>query len=516
MRNKWNQLTILGVMFLFYTMLLSAQESSVQTDRNTQFTRSSQEAADQENRDEESVRSSQQDSNLEERNTQLARSNPDYLVTAGDVYTLAYNANGTLVNYPIVVDSTYRIRISNLGIINAAGRTFRQLKNDAETIVSNNYPLSGVQLVLTQPGAFRVFVNGEVHLAVEISTWALERLSSLTSHMTAYASIRNVTIKSSDGKVRNYDLFKAERLGDLSQNPYLRPDDTITFNRFERQVTIEGAVERPGVYQLLAGEQLNDLIETYGSGFVPLADQTRIELVRIIGSNSISGDKIGLGEAEVANNYPLENYDSLYIPSVVQLRPVFFIEGAIKNTNENATGASVAFREVVSFNQGETFSSVVRRNSRWFTEESDSANAYIVRGSNRIPINLNQILYDANFRSEILIEENDLLIVPFRQYFITVAGAVTAPGRYPYIPDRDWEYYISLAGGFVPERNFLNSIRIQDINGKTLKKTDPITPETKITAQTNHWLYYFNQFAPIITTILSITTTFISLTLLSR
>jgi protein involved in polysaccharide export with SLBB domain len=134
----------------------------------------------------------------------------------------------------------------------------------------------------------------------------------------------------------------------------------------------------------------------------------------------------------------------------------------------------------------------------------------------RIPINLNRILYDASFRSEVLIEENDLLVIPFRQYFVTVAGAVSAPGRYPYIPDREWDYYVSLAGGFLPERNFAATVKIQDVNGKNLKKSDLITPETIITAQTNHWLYYFNQFAPVVTTALSIITTFISLSLLSR
>jgi protein involved in polysaccharide export with SLBB domain len=91
-----------------------------------------------------------------------------------------------------------------------------------------------------------------------------------------------------------------------------------------------------------------------------------------------------------------------------------------------------------------------------------------------------------------------------------VAGAVNMPGRYPYIPDRDWEYYIGLAGGFNPDRNSGESITIQNIDGKKLKKTDPITPEITITAQTNSFLYGFNRWAPIVTTILSIVTSFLT------
>jgi protein involved in polysaccharide export with SLBB domain len=474
MGSGWNRSAVLFGILFFYTLSLTAQEKEPQGGQfRTNSTQGHQLRADstQERQIEED-----RTRNARLGNAQLARSNPDYLVTAGDIYTLMYNANGTPITYGITVDSSYRLRISNLGIINAAGKTFRQLKTDAETIVSNNYPLSGVQLVLNEPGIFRVFVNGEVRTAAEISTWGLERLSSLTGHMTSYASTRNIMVKSGNGQVKNYDLFKAERLGDLSQNPYLRPDDVITFNRFERKVTINGTVERPGVYQILTGEHLKDLIETYANGFAPLADKTRMELVRYMDSDSISGDKFLLKESNIdenyilrnydvitipsiadtrpvatvdrlerritlegavrrpgtynllpsehlrdlieiygdgltpladptrieivryensdstsgdkmqieetgiTENYSLENYDSVFIPSIVQLRPVFFIEGAIKNTDTNTAGPSSSYREVVSFNRGENYSAVIRRNSRWFTEESDTQNAYIVRG----------------------------------------------------------------------------------------------------------------------------------------
>jgi protein involved in polysaccharide export with SLBB domain len=209
------------------------------------------------------------------------------------------------------------------------------LKREAELIVSNNYPLSGVQLVLTQPGLFRVFVNGEVSAAAEVSTWGLARLSSLTNHITPQASIRNVSIKSANGQVRIYDLFKAERTGDLSQNPYLRPDDVITFNRLERKVTIRGAVERPGAYQLLSGENLQDLIDSYAYGITPLADKTRMELVRYVGTSSISGEKIALKESDIQKNHVLQNYDIVTIPDIREFWPAAVINSSIEESWPN-------------------------------------------------------------------------------------------------------------------------------------------------------------------------------------
>jgi protein involved in polysaccharide export with SLBB domain len=301
-------------------------------------------------------------------------------------------------------------------------------------------------------------------------------------------------------------------MGDLSQNPYLRPDDVVTFNRIDRVVSLSGQVERPGTYQLLKEENLRELIDIYGSGLAPLADPTRIEIVRHVNSVSISGDKIALGNEGYSNNYQLEHYDTVTIPAITQLQPVLFVEGAVGNVAEDTPTASN--RLVVPFNKGEYYSSMVRRSSGWFSSVSDTRDAYIIRDGEHIPINLNPMLYDAEYRGEVLIEENDTLVIPFRQYFVTVAGSVVNPGRYPYIPDRQWDYYIALAGGFIPERNSRDSVTIADITGKPLKKTDTITPESIITAQANRWLYFFNQYAPVITTILTLITTTITVTTL--
>jgi protein involved in polysaccharide export with SLBB domain len=452
---------------------------------------------------------------------QLVLSTPDYRVTAGDIYTLSYAAGNQAVQYIIPVDSTYRIRVANMGIIDASGKTFPQLKTQVEQVVTNNYPLSGVQFVLTQPAVFRVYVKGEVKLATDVTTWGLMRLSSLSDpeNITPYTSLRDVTVQTPGGQPRVYDLFKASRFGDLSQDPYLRPGDVITFNRVSRAVTVYGAVERPGAYQLLEGENLKELIGFYSSGLTPLADASRIELVRQVNSTVLGGEKLFLNEDDINNNTLLENYDVLLVPEITQLAPVMFIEGAIRSSDNpmvpgtEIDNASVSSRVRVNFNSGENYAPLVRRYVNQFTAESDTQNAYIVRNNEQIPVNLNIMLYDASFRSRYFVEENDVLVIPFRQYFVTVAGAVALPGRYPYIPDRNWDYYVALAGGFDPDQNSRQSVDIIDISGKKLAKTSVIGPETTITARANSFLYHFNQYAPAITTVLTIVTTFITVTM---
>ena len=175
---------------------------------------------------------------------------------------------------------------------------------------------------------------------------------------------------------------------------------------------------------------------------------------------------------------------------------------------------SASNRLSIQFSWGETYTTLIRRNRGWFTATSDTEHTYIIRGDKQIGVNSNRILYDAEYQDTMAVEENDILLVQFRQLFVTVSGAVPTPGRYPYIPDRDWNYYVSLAGGFSPERNRYQTVEIRDIKGERRTKTEPVSPETIIEVKTDSIVYGFNRIAPLITTLLTIVSTFISLILL--
>ena len=71
----------------------------------------------------------------------------------------------------------------------------------------------------------------------------------------------------------------------------------------------------------------------------------------------------------------------------------------------------------------------------------------------RIHEDLSKFLYSTDFSSDMPLEQADVVLVPFRQFFVSVAGAVNLPARYPFVPDRTWEYYVSLAGGFNEDKD---------------------------------------------------------------
>lgn len=453
---------------------------------------------------------------------QAAMSRADYPVTAGDIYTLAFSVGTNPVTYSIPLDSSYKLRIANLGVINAKGLTFLELKDQVIKIVQKNYPMGGVQFVLTAPAVFTVEITGEVLKTAEKKVWALVRLSSfIDDNYTDYSSLRKITVQSDDGSSKVYDLFKASRYGDLTQDPFLRPGDRIVVAKMERKVFVDGAVKRPGVYELLDGENLKSLIDLYGDGFTQFSDLSRIELSRFVNDKDSYGEKIYLNKEDYEKDFNLVCYDSVTVSSLIDLSPHVFVEGAVQELPDDSalkTGSGVVAGTAVnaskklsfSFSEGEDYAFFIRKNKAILTEVSDLENAYILRDGEKIALNLLPVLYDASYYAKIEMKNNDTLLIPFKQFFVSVSGAVYLPGRYPYIPDRTWDYYIGLAGGFIKEKNAGDAIVITDINGKKHKKSEFIKPEMTIEAKSNSGLYYFNQYAPIVTTILSAVSTSIA------
>ena len=380
-----------------------------------------------------------------------------------------------------------------------------------ETFMSQYYVQRDDTLVVPfQQHFVNVLINGEVTSVREEAAWPLRRLSTIIGdNLTAYSSTRNVMVTSVDGIISYYDLFKASRDGDLSQNPYIRAGETITVQRVERKVTISGSVERPGTYQLLAGENIKELIEYYGHGLTEMADTSRIELLRVLNGQADAGEKIYLNQQNVDEDYELMNYDSISIGSFFALKPVMFVEGAI--AAKEGTALEAADRIPVQFENKTNYAYLVRSHASWFTSAaSDTKNAFVIRKDQIIPVDIDKMLYDKSYYSELTVEPDDILRIPFKQYFVSVAGAVHNPGRYPYIPDRTYDYYVGLAGGFIKEKNSFDSVDIVDINGHKLKKSEYITPETTITADFNSAFYKFNQWSGVLLTVLSLLTTSLS------
>jgi protein involved in polysaccharide export with SLBB domain len=350
-----------------------------------------------------------------------------------------------------------------------------------------------------------VYVKGEVTKSSQVGITGMSRLSAVVMPLvTRYSSIRDVRVKSFKGEEKAYDLFKADRQGDLSQNPLLRPGDVVTVGRAERIVTLQGEVRRPGIYQMLPGEGIKELIEYYAQGFTEKANPSRMTLVRYLEAKDPAGETEQF-DYTARQDMILNSFDVVSVPTRQDIMPVVWFEGAV---GVGVAGASLETSQRIpyTFFPGEKISQAAIANRGLFSAVSDLSNAYIIRnGGTKRKVDLSRLIYNDDRVDDFVLEPNDVVIVPFRQFFVTVSGAVHNPGRYAYIPDRTWDYYVGLAGGFDTDRNTNQKITIYDANAKKMPQNGRfIQPEDNIEAAANSFLYGFNKVSGVMSTILTL------------
>lgn len=456
----------------------------------------------------------------------LAISSPDYPVTPGDHYRLAYYQTAdTLVATDVLVDGDSVIDLGVFGRIDAKGMTFTALKRRVENLIAKSYTRSLPSLRILAPGVFGVSVKGEVDHSQYLTAWGLTRLSDIVNRARGrYSSLRTVEVQSRDGSSRRYDLLKALRLGDASQDPYVHPGDTIYLYPAGRTVQLSGEVRHPGRYELLPNEGLRVLIEQFGGGTTADANLNRVRIERTLVPRP-HAEYVKLPQA-FGTQIDLANGDTVVVTPLLVSRFVVWFEGAVSPTRisdgtispgapaatgplTDAAGTEPIHRPVQSrisctITDGETLSDAVAQVKSGILPTADLKAATLRRlGSDTtVPVDLVSLLSNPNSSSDIVLQPNDTIFIPSMPHTVSVFGAVMAPGFFEYQPGLGAQYYISMAGGIDPERNGNGEYQVNEPNGKHRSPSDPVMPGDRIYVPLNSSAYRFEHSAPLVVTIL--------------
>ena len=488
----------------------------------------------------------------EEAQARLAMSTPDYPVTPGDVYVLTYIRSTGPVTQNLVVESDFTINLGVLGDFDATDLTFDEARTAIEERVRDAYTGSAPKVIIQRLGRFHVLLKGEVKQARFVTVTGLSRLGEVVeAHRTEYASVRRVQVSDRGGEVQSYDLFLARRDGEMDQNPYVRPGDEVTLHSAKRRVGISGEVRRPGNYQLVDGEGIDELVERYGDGFTGRAVTRRVRVVSLGGepteeTRTVYADLSEPGSADVT----LRDGDRVIVPTKLALRPVVYFEGAlsdapffsipepiqagtgdeeqsrsrpttadeddaiedpdVKTARQYRTGR-VAYR----FQPGERLSSAVNALEERFLSTSNLENAVLVREGNAAPqlVDLEKMLRGVS-DDDFLLRPGDRVVIPYEEFFVTVSGSVNNPGKYDYVPGRTYEYYLSLAGGVDRAEHWFGvHPRIRTNDGERKSRRAEIAPEDRIHFAANN---PFRILTPIATTLGAVLSAIVTIQTLSN
>ncbi len=296
------------------------------------------------------------------------------------------------------------------------------------------------------------------------------------------ASKRNIFIKRRDGATLHADMLKYSLAGDLDANPYLVDGDVIIVPTVQddiAKVSISGAIRTPGEYEFAKGDKLIDLLEL-GHGFAANADSSKIHIARFVnGSNRVEELVVEIDWSNAAGsakilNMPLQPDDRIFVRNLADYRERQTVE---------IDGEVIYPGDYALLNEPTYLSEIIEM-AGGFTEEAALNAAYVVRRSYQdrkdnefdrleyIPVrdmarservyyrersreieglistDFVQLFENGDQTYDVKLQDEDLIVVPKKDFSVYVVGHVKNPGLVPFTENRRASYYISEAGGY--------------------------------------------------------------------
>ncbi len=208
--------------------------------------------------------------------------NSDYILGPGD--QLEINIWGKIEqNFRAVVNQDGNIFIPKVGKISLLGVRFGAVNQLLQARLSEYYVNFNVSVSLSELRAITVYVLGDVKkpgaYQVPAMSTAFNALYS-AGGPTSIGSLRSVDLIRNNRVIATLDLYHYLIKGLKSQDPVLQNNDTVLVNPIRNTITIEGLINRPGIYEIQPNDTLYSAVENAG-GLKVGAYQKRIQIKRV-------------------------------------------------------------------------------------------------------------------------------------------------------------------------------------------------------------------------------------------
>ncbi len=228
-------------------------------------------------------------------NNQLITFEPNLRIPTPKNYVLAAD-DELLIDVTGYSEASYKLRVSPEGIIRipvagslaVSGLTIDRAKSLisqklANTIYSDiRSGRTQVEVNLGSIRSIKVTIIGEATLP---GTYTLPSLA--TAYNALYAcggpnangSYRNIKVVRNNVTIANIDVYDYLINGDKKNDIRLMDQDVIKINTYNVRVELKGEVKKPGIYDVIRGETLAQIIK-YAGGFTDNAYTARVQVFR--------------------------------------------------------------------------------------------------------------------------------------------------------------------------------------------------------------------------------------------
>jgi protein involved in polysaccharide export with SLBB domain len=261
-----------------------------------------------------------QDTNLNDFPIDLP-AGPDYVVGPGD--GLAIDLwGGVSQRISRVVDREGRISLPESGPVLVSGHSLAEVQQTVQKVLRANYKDVSADVSLSRLRTVRVYVVGDV---AEPGAYDISSLSTPLNALfeaggiSDRGSLRDIKHYRGDKLIEDVDAYELLLHGVRSEMAHLESGDSLLVPPIGRQVTIEGMVRRPAIYELKGEKTLADVLDLAG-GILPAAALQHIEVQRLVAHEKrtmltldISGESDAEAIAKKLADFTIQDGDQIHI-----------------------------------------------------------------------------------------------------------------------------------------------------------------------------------------------------------
>jgi len=208
---------------------------------------------------------------------------PDYMVGPGD--GLAIDLwGGVSQRISRTVDRQGRISLPESGPVLVSGHTLAEVQQTVQKVLRANYRDVSADVSLSRLRSVRVYVVGDV---AQPGAYDISSLSTPLNALFAaggisdHGSLRTIKHYRGNKLVEEVDAYDLLLHGVRGEMAHFESGDTLLVDPTGPQITVDGMVRRPAIYELRSEKTLADALDLAG-GILPAAALQHIEVQRLV------------------------------------------------------------------------------------------------------------------------------------------------------------------------------------------------------------------------------------------
>jgi protein involved in polysaccharide export with SLBB domain len=405
--------------------------------------------------------------------------NPDsgYSLDVGDILEIQLvGQNNYVENFSISRDGS--ISLPDIGKIKIAGLSLNEAILLIKSKVNAAFIATQVFITLAEIRDVNILISGN---AKNPGIYTLTGNSNILHAMSAaggiseFGSLREISLIRDGKTIESLDLYNILIEGKYNLEKRLRSGVVVFVQPRKNIVTIDGAVHRPGMYEILENQNLDSIIN-YANGMKYTADRENISLERILdGSlktipivNEIQFKKITANDGDLIYIREFPYRTAKIHGAVVKPGSYIMAEGeTVSNLIQKAGGFTKDAYQFGAVYQSEDAKKInIKAKEVLYEDFLDNIIAISqqnigdgfdltpvlkltkeiknTESNGRIVIDL----LDDNYIDMSNVKEGDELFIPEITNVVYVYGEISAEGAVMFSPNKGVEHFINKSGGY--------------------------------------------------------------------